>query len=88
MDTKSTEWKTAYTKAIADVLYLRKAELRMTFDELEVATGITEGSLKRIINGHRAINMSNFIVLAVALRFDTPADVLTQADTRMSKTSE
>lgn len=87
MDTKSTEWKDAYNTAVAEVLRARKSEIRMTFDELEAETGINIVTAKRLINGKRAINMSSFILLARALRFDQPSDVIIQADARMSKTS-
>lgn len=86
MDTKAPILNDPYNSAVAEVLYLRKAELRMTFPTLEAKTGIGEQTLKRLLNNHTSIHMGNFLALCLALEIP-PAKVVTMAQEQLSKVS-
>lgn len=65
---------------------MRKLEKRLTFEALEVLTGINLRTLKRLINGQRAIMLGNFIVLCEALDEDPP-DVIRRSVSLVENTS-
>ena len=86
MDTKESEVGDVYNSAIAAVLRARKAELRLTFDDIEAATGIGVQTLKRLINDQRSIHMGHFIKIVAALDLDA-AEVVQAAAARVEKTA-
>lgn len=86
MDTKETETKDAYNAALAMVLKLRKTELRLTFEELEDATGIKVQTVKRLLSDQRSIHLGDLIKLAAALKLD-PGEAVQSAASRVEKTS-
>ena len=87
MDTKAPTLTDPYNSAVAEVLYLRKAEIRMTFPTLEAKTGIGGQTLKRLLNNHTSIHMGNFLALCTALGLD-PAEVVEEAMSKLAKASE
>ena len=84
--TTPSETADPYNAAIAEVFRMRKVEKRLTFEALEVLTGINLRTLKRLINGQRAIMLGNFIKLCEALDED-PADVIRRSADRVENTS-
>ena len=86
MDTLKDDLKDPYNSAIAAIMRARKAELRLTFEELETKSGINLRTLKRLVNDQRPILMGNFVKLAAALELD-PAETVQAAADRVEKTS-
>ena len=86
MDTPKDDNKDPYNSSIAAIMRARKAELRLTFEELEAGSGINLRTLKRLINDQRPILMGNFVKLAAALKLD-PAAVVQSAADRVENTA-
>lgn len=74
-----------YNDALAAVLRARKAELRLTFDEIAAASGINLRTVNRLIAGQRPITFGNSIKLCVALDLDL-AEVVESVESRVAKT--
>lgn len=82
MDTTIPTGKDAHNSAVAAMFRARKAELRITFDALEAATGLKQQTLKRLVNDHRPIHIGDFMSVAFALELD-PAAVIDAAEARV-----
>lgn len=66
--------------ALAEILRMRRHELRITRATLEAATGLSSASVIRYLNNERPLTVANFAALCHALSLD-PVEVLSRAVT-------
>lgn len=78
-----TDFPDAYNAAVAKILDARKHELRKTFDQLEVDSGVNSRTLKRLLSGERPIRMGQFIAIVAALDL-SPSYVVVEAEKAVS----
>ena len=75
-----------YNDALAALLRGRKAELGLTYQDIEDATGVNLRTIKRLFDGQRSIMFGIFIKFCAALNLD-PGETVDEVEARVAKTS-
>jgi len=65
-ENKTSDPLDPYNDALAALIRGRKAELGLTYQDIEAATGINLRTAKRLFDGQRPIKFGNFLLLCAA----------------------